>query len=269
MLAEWLMFQVADLARIMEAAVEAECVKVIRALHQKWPMIVDITDSTGSTPLFEAACRGQDAMIYLLGELGAKSFLWCGDDAVTPMEAAIMAGHASTVKALHDIGCTYALIEGSNAMHDAVKNGHLEVVKVLHQINPKLITAVPIGGRPPLHSCVVSRKGTVPMIELLCQLYRSAVDQEHPATMTPMHCISKYFFEQSIGNVAALHRYGSEAHFLKTVRGQYPGEVIINRGSGSPERMRKGIVQMYFSRSLTEILFFAVDATDIKTERRL
>lgn len=90
MLAEWLMFQVADLARIMEAAVEAECVKVIRALHQKWPMIVDITDSTGSTPLFEAACRGQDAMIYLLGELGAKSFLWCGDDAVTPMEAAIM-----------------------------------------------------------------------------------------------------------------------------------------------------------------------------------
>lgn len=251
-----------ELRKYMHVAAEYNAASIIRLLHERYPTVIDSIDRKGNTALHVAAVRGNDAIVRLLGELGTCAQTWIGGNRECPIEAASRKGRASTMLALREIGCTHALQEKSDMMIQAIHREHVDVIRALHRINPNLIKQPSNNDLPPLHKFSTMNRSFVEIMKLLCQLDRSIVDLEYPSGVTPMHRLTRVGYPRVLRRVAVLHQYGSEAHFLTASDGQPTGswELLPTQ--------RERIFNLYFSRSLTEILYFALDSQEIKSSRR-
>lgn len=271
MIENWHVFLISTLSEIMHYAVIKNCEQVIRTMHRKWPTVVDIVGSDGETPLKTAARNGNDSMIYLLAELGTCAHLWIGEGEFSPMECAVYKGYTSTVLALHQIGSTEASHrrnEGVELLDTAVKCGHLEVIKVLHQINPELIRVNAPEHMPVLHNCAFMSRNLPEVMELLCTLDRSIIDAVYGEDATPMHKVMCVNYPRNIQRFVILHRYGSEAHFSVTDDGRTPGTYADYENNSSD--IVDGIIRrVYFSRALSEVLFFTLDDDALQPSRRI
>jgi ankyrin repeat protein len=94
---------------------------------------VTLADETGATALYQAAGRGNGAIVRLLlshskAELNVK-----GQRRMTPLLLALSRGYAEVVKYLLEAGADVTLADeaGNTALYQAVGRGHAEIVRLL------------------------------------------------------------------------------------------------------------------------------------------
>lgn len=265
-------FSAHQLIKYMHNAVVYECERVIRLLHAKWPSIVDILEHDNQTPLHTAAQHGKISMIYLLNELGASSKKWFDMTYRTPMEVAIEKDNAAAIHALHAIGCDHSLLENAytpTLMGAAVCRGSTEAIKALHQINPALLRPTATNLFVPLYNSVVNDPCDIEVLELLCQLDPTVIDISPVDGYTAMHHVHAYEHPGGFERFLILQRYGSEAHFMKCVEGRVPVRPNSTTYYKTSIDTYKRMQRIYYSRSLSEVLFFTLGADEIQTSRRI
>lgn len=129
-------------------------------------------------------------------------------------------------------------------LHMATASCFVDIVKILHEFDSELLD-VPNGeNQTPL--CAATENGDVAMIKLLLSLGSNAIDTPKEDGMTPMN-LASWGGELIVPLV--LHCFGSEAHFVISD----DGLAAVDCDDPIGHLVRR----LYFSRSLTEVLFFA------------
>lgn len=263
-LAEYQLYPQCSLAECVHLAVVHNCEQVIRRLHQIWPTAVDFIGEKQRTPLHTAAIHGCIDMIYLLDELGTTSKNAYDIRKKTPMELAVTQDNEHAIKALHRIGCTFeihSLNNDWNIVGVAIHARCFKSIRALLEFERQLLFANACWDRSPLEYSLILRNRDLNISELILQLEPRTIDLAHSG-LHPLALVVSRDDPDYFKIFLLFHRYGSEDYFDASIRGgdlrYYVDNPAYRRESLTSARLRR----FYFSRSLAEVLFFALEKYD-------
>lgn len=170
----------------------------------------------------------------------------------TAMHYAARKGHAAAIKFLHERGSRALDLPDANGftpMHHAAMNNSFDAVKQLIALGSKGLLILDYKSRDPVNYSTYNWQ--VEILEYFCRLDSRFVDSRFTEHGSPLHNTAQ---TNSLSSALVLHRYGTEMHFVLNSDGDYPAkEKRLSFGFGLQVR------QLYFSRTLFEILFFALE----------
>lgn len=166
---------------------------------------------------------------------------------MTPMHYAARRNRPTIIECLFKLG-SQALdakdVNGYTPMHHAARLDHIDVVKQLIALGSKAGTIRSACGHYPIHLSNLHRSTRI--LDLFCARSRHLVDSSY----VPFNHTAERVFQA----VITVHRHGSEMYFEPDAYAiSEMGVKKIHTGICSRARM------LYFSRSITEILFFALN----------
>lgn len=176
---------------------------------------------------------------------------------MTAMHYAARNNHADVIAKLHQMGSSAIDakdVNGWTPMHHAAHKNSLAAVKMLVQLGSRADSIRSYNGHFPVQMTIYHKPPSV--LEFLCSLNRQNVDSAWvPFRVTP--------HGDAFESVVTVHRYGSEMYFVPDLLHVYPTHTTRSH-SGISKRCR----QLYYSRSLAEVLFFAPCAVEIYNKQR-
>lgn len=143
-----------------------------------------------------------------------------------------------------------------NEIQQAALNNDVKKIVALFNADASCIRETDPVGCVALH--YAARYGHEEAIDTLHKLNSTLLDAVDDHGWTSMHYAAVVRKKNA---VLALHLHGSEAHFCKTKLGNPPVDLEHADGESFTR-------QLYFSRSLAEVLFFTCVDDDIKSTRR-
>lgn len=249
-------------AKMMHKAVKHGSVRCAKKLSKTWPCVVDMPNDSGDTPLHVAVHKNDAKMIRALHELGTRAMYWEAGYGRTPIESAIVMKNTDAMNELISIdsNLTYKAVKSRyGAVGMAIKYSCASQLYDLYNHDPAMFTRVmPF---TLFHFAFYSRRiVSVPTIVALCTLISFRIDCIDDFRMSPLHaCVSHQTTRYRI-LIAILHSYGSTSHFKISSHPDAP------KPATHPQEYRF-IRRLYFSRSLSEVLFFTPDADENRTHR--
>jgi len=146
----------------------AECFRfLIKQFSGKEFVDLEIRNLDGKTPLHEATQHGQQQLVDLLLQAGAKVNQLKRADWSPAMLAVTHPGRLAVLKSLLQAGVDVNIMnkDGWGVFHIATRTGDLDVLIYLLKLHPKAWDTVSKNGRTPLHTAALS--GSKETVELL------------------------------------------------------------------------------------------------------
>ncbi len=221
--------------------------------------------SHGRYPIHEAAAVGNLEAIETLHRLSGKSIEvpTLTRQSETPITTAVRCGQVAAVKLLKKLGASIKqrTYTGDNLLSVAVHQGTLEMVKLLCELKKKWPMSAARDNPYP----IAARHAYTAIIRFLFNSGYTNIDANCAGLPPMMYAI----LAEKRHSVVALHALGSNAHFISSFDKRNQAIYIENTSlfSKSITDCRKLAHTLYYSRSLTEILFFA--ATEHHVSRRI
>lgn len=246
-------------SELVFVAVEAASkgyVNTFKLLYRFWPFVLDCPHSNGMTPLHCAVTYKRLSMIKMLVEMGTRAAFLYNDHGKIPLELALYERDPEIILAMRSLYPTETIhfSKWIGLFMSQMQCYSAPIIEALYALNPDIIKLV--GLRKVFQAMRQYRVRSIAAVETMCRLDSSIVDDTADETVMPMHTVFNLLADSARVYFPILHRYGSEAHFVKGASNLSPYSL-----SESDKRPQVGIY--YFSRSLTEILFFALDSKKI------
>lgn len=259
-----------DLISATHAAAKKDYVSIIGLLHARWPTCIDLLDEDFNSTLHHASRNGSVGVVSTLVRLGTSSAMIANIHDYTPLTFARFSSRASRI-----LETLYPLYSGDDVplqffMQEAIKSlsvGSCALIEFLQQKQPCIFETRTQNGNTLLTwSATFNARSDGAASEVLCKFTPSLIDARNDENKTAMHIAIRKYIPAGWNIFLAMHRHGSESHFVRDDNGKTP--VDISRLI--PRRFLKfSIRPCYFSRSLAEVLFFTLCADEIQPLRRI
>jgi len=246
---------------IIEQAIRRNYISVIQKIIQICPTIITAKNTQRETMLHIAARSGTREMVAAIISTGAirSTAKVDGGDMFT-LELAAKSRNVGVILELRHL---YRGVDSHsplwrNPLCVALQVGDPQCIEAPYSINPDIISLKRKSGRTAIFDALSMHRSRE-IIETLCRLDQDAIDIADVSGATPLH-------ECRREEICILQRYGTESHFVATKTGATP--VQASERTRSNKFRCVSIRTLYFSRSITEILFFTLNSRAIDSASR-
>lgn len=233
-------------------------------------LLLNVTDSEGSTPLHKSAWQGDLETMKQLLDAGADINV-CDNEQTTPLHKAAFKGNAAVCRLLLERGARVDIRDknGGTALYNACYNGHMMCVELLAQMegdNPSTVLR-DTSGRTPLHAAACWGHWEVVHKLLECGADPNLADDEgstplHLAAFNGSHT-SVVFLLKKEANISARNKdgivplhYASYNGFITIV------QLFIDAGCNPNIADSKGVTPLHYAAArnhfnVTRFLLFS------------
>lgn len=249
--------KVSDIIQLCALSKENGCLEVYKHLLQTWPFLSDVADDATFTPLHAAVMHDDPAAVQVQVKTDRQAYHCVNEEGLNPAQAAVVYEKVDALVALftHSRKYSWCTVETCldliHLAHSCQSTRSIIALKDLITTHSSPYRTLLIR-HAVKHNDIVSPS----LLKLLCEMFPAEVDYCVDHSKTPMVLCAFTQPTQQKTFIAILHAYGSESHF------NWSDDRCAPRSIDYPE-LSQFMRDLHFSRSLTEILFFALDSKKI------